>query len=76
MIWLRVKAGEAWEGFWVGKEVSFLLEKAGAAWKGVLDRCFGSDLRWEGLGKGFWVCEEVILLRAKAGWAWEEVLGG
>ena len=43
MIRLRVKVGEAWERFWVGEEVIFLLEKAGAAWKGVLDRCFGSE---------------------------------
>jgi hypothetical protein len=31
VIWLRVKAGEAWEGFWVGEEVIFLWEKAGEA---------------------------------------------
>jgi hypothetical protein len=36
LIWLRVKAGRAWEGNWVGEEVIWLRVKAGGALEWIL----------------------------------------
>jgi hypothetical protein len=38
VIWLRIKVGEAWMGFWVGEEVIWLRMKVDEAWEGDLGR--------------------------------------
>jgi hypothetical protein len=51
--WRRVRLGK---GFWVGVEVIWLRVRAGAAWKGVLDRWLGVLAQSESgrdLGRGF-----------------------
>jgi hypothetical protein len=36
VIWLKMKAGGAWKGFYVIEEVICFRVKAGGAWEGVL----------------------------------------